>query len=237
MSELEVCFAGLSSERWRSGNDGGSSEHDFMIKIENLTINHPRLKPHFFSWYSYSNLQQAETFGSGDTHVGFDELLDSTSILIKQASDYQKRKSQLQTALNRAQVRPTFSSLSLRPNEANAVTLPPVNVGVTADTVRAELVILATAINAGVPVGSDKYQVNSNNTVTVDYVQTDVIALPRSQVREIHTVDPTTCQISNILGYVHGALTVVTAGLNLTEVLDDLKAGESVGQVLGGLGL
>ncbi|KAK5696074.1 hypothetical protein LTR97_008494 [Elasticomyces elasticus] len=125
----------------------------------------------------------------------------------------------------------------ITPNEVNAVTLPPVNVGVTADTVRAELVILATAINAGVPVGSDKYQVNSNNTVTVDYVQTDVIALPRSQVREIHTIDPSTCQISNILGYVHGALTVVTAGLNLTEVLDDLKAGESVGQVLGGLGL
>ncbi|KAK3658043.1 hypothetical protein LTR56_000749 [Elasticomyces elasticus] len=92
-------------------------------------------------------------------------------------------------------------------------------------------------MNAGVPAGSDKYQVKSNNTVTVDCVQTDFVALPRSQGQKIHTIDPTTCQISNIFGYLHGALKVVTAGLNVTEVLDDLKAGEIVEQVLGGLGL
>ena len=113
----------------------------------------------------------------------------------------------------------------------------PINVGVTADTVRAELVILATALNAGVPQGSDKYQVNANNTVTVDFIQTDRIALPRTHVREIHRIDTSTCQISKIVGYVHGPLTAVTAGLNLTEIASELQAGESVAQILAGLGL
>lgn len=134
---------------------------------------------------------------------------------------------------------PPNSSMLLtnsRPNELNAATVP-INVGVTADTVRTELVVLATALNAGVPQGSDSYTCNANGTVTVDYVQTDVVALPRSQVREIHSFDDEACQISNIIGYVHGALTGVTAGLNLTQVMGELQAGETVGRVLGGLGL
>jgi hypothetical protein len=50
----------------------------------------------------------------------------------------------------------------------------PVKVGVTADTVRAELVALATVLDAEVENGPDAgatYTVNSNGTVTVDYVQ------------------------------------------------------------------
>ena len=49
--------------------------------------------------------------------------------------------------------------------------LPPVNVGVTATTVRLELVGLATVLDAGVPQGSDSYIVNSNGTVTSDFIQ------------------------------------------------------------------
>lgn len=109
---------------------------------------------------------------------------------------------------------PRFAILTVsgRPDEANAVAVP-VNVGVTAETVRSELVVLATALNAGVPEGSDHYTVNPNNTVTVDYIQTNRIALPRVNVREIHSIDTSTCQISKIVGYVHGPLTAVTAGL------------------------
>ena len=51
------------------------------------------------------------------------------------------------------------------------VALPPVNVGVTADTVRSELVGLATVLNAGVPAGSVQYIDNTNGTVTSDFVQ------------------------------------------------------------------
>lgn len=51
------------------------------------------------------------------------------------------------------------------------MTLPPVNVGVTAGTVRLELVTLATVLNAGVPQGSDSYINNANGSVTVDYLQ------------------------------------------------------------------
>lgn len=52
--------------------------------------------------------------------------------------------------------------------------LPPVNVGFTAETVRAELVLLATLLNAGVPQGSDSYIVNSNGTVTSDFIQVGI---------------------------------------------------------------
>lgn len=49
--------------------------------------------------------------------------------------------------------------------------LPPVNVGFTAETVRAELVLLATLLDADVPQGSDSYIVNANGTVTSDFIQ------------------------------------------------------------------
>ena len=62
-----------------------------------------------------------------------------------------------------------------RPSElGGGVTLPPVNVGVTAATVRVDLVALATAINANVPGGETAgtdYIVNANGTVTSDFVQ------------------------------------------------------------------
>lgn len=51
------------------------------------------------------------------------------------------------------------------------MTFPPINVGVTAETVRLELVALATALNADVPQGSDSYIVNNNGTVTSDFIQ------------------------------------------------------------------
>ena len=113
----------------------------------------------------------------------------------------------------------------------------PINVGVTADTIRQELVVLATVLNAGVPAGSDTYICNANGTVTSDFIQTDQIALPMTHVREVHSFDDSQCEISKIIGYVHGPLTAVTAGLNLTALLSELEAGGRVGQILTGLGL
>ena len=45
-------------------------------------------------------------------------------------------------------------------------------------------------------------------------LQLDGIALPREHVREIHDFDLTTCQISRILGYVHGPLECPTNSKN-----------------------
>ncbi|PPJ53942.1 hypothetical protein CBER1_05824 [Cercospora berteroae] len=83
----------------------------------------------------------------------------------------------------------------------------PVNVGFTADTVRAELVALGTILDADVPGGPDNgatFTVNRNGSVTKDFVQTNRIALPRVDVREIHSFNEQTCQITKILGYVRG---------------------------------
>ncbi|KAM3425770.1 hypothetical protein BST61_g7700 [Cercospora zeina] len=82
----------------------------------------------------------------------------------------------------------------------------PANVGFTAETVRAELVALATALDADVPGGPDDgavFTVNGNGTVTVDFVQTDRIVLPRVDVREIHAFNER-CEITKILGFVRG---------------------------------
>ncbi|KAF2207251.1 hypothetical protein CERZMDRAFT_102536 [Cercospora zeae-maydis SCOH1-5] len=84
----------------------------------------------------------------------------------------------------------------------------PVNVGFTADTVRAELVALATVLDADVPGGPDDgavFTVNGNGTVTVDFVQTNRIVLPRVDVREIHSFNEN-CEITKILGFVRGNL-------------------------------
>ena len=62
--------------------------------------------------------------------------------------------------------------MEYRPQELG-VALPPINVGVAADIIRAELVALATALNAKVPGGETagtKYIVNANGTVTSDFV-------------------------------------------------------------------
>ena len=98
-----------------------------------------------------------------------------------------------------------------------------VNVGVTADTVRSELVALATALNAGVK--NARVYCNANGTATSDLIQvslaghvelmatddcqTDRIALPYSSVRELHTFN-SACQIKTIVGWVHGPLASVT---------------------------
>ena len=60
-------------------------------------------------------------------------------------------------------------ALYRRPDELG-VTLPPINVGVTAGTVRAELVALGTALNARVP-GGARYVQNADGTVTANFIQ------------------------------------------------------------------
>lgn len=88
-------------------------------------------------------------------------------------------------------------------NEIEAASIP-VTVGITAETLRLELVLLATALNAGVPMGSDNYTSNANRTVTVDSVQTDDLALQRVKVREIRSLDKKVCEISSIVEFVVG---------------------------------
>ncbi|KAF2482868.1 hypothetical protein BDY17DRAFT_309974 [Neohortaea acidophila] len=86
------------------------------------------------------------------------------------------------------------------------VTLPPINVGVTAETVRAELVGLATVLFASVPGPNHAtYINNANGSVTADFIQNDNIVLPSEHVREIHYFN-SDCQITEILGYVNGPL-------------------------------
>ena len=64
--------------------------------------------------------------------------------------------------------------LKHRPDELG-VTLPPINVGVTAGTVRAELVALGTALNAKVP-GGARYVQNADGTVTANFIQVGTIS-------------------------------------------------------------
>ena len=59
---------------------------------------------------------------------------------------------------------------SISPDEAPQLVVP-ANVGVTAATVRSELVVLATALNAGVPASSVRYIFNANGTATSDFIQ------------------------------------------------------------------
>lgn len=74
---------------------------------------------------------------------------------------------------------------------------------------RVELVGLATALLAEAPQSSIHFTVNNNGSVTCDYIQLDHVGvLPSVNVREIHDFNAD-CQITNILGYVHGNLTSV----------------------------
>ncbi|KAK4621922.1 hypothetical protein CLAFUW4_06591 [Fulvia fulva] len=108
----------------------------------------------------------------------------------------------------------TYGNLPVLPAELG-FQLPPVNVGVTDSTVCLELVGLATVLDAGVPEGSDSYIVNSNGTVTSDFIQTDRLVLQAVHVREIHEFDESTCRISKILGYVNGSLLGREAGFGI----------------------
>ncbi|KAI1357764.1 hypothetical protein F5Y08DRAFT_323443 [Xylaria arbuscula] len=99
------------------------------------------------------------------------------------------------------------------------VALPPINVGLTADTVRTELVILGAVLNANVPAHSVHYINNSNGSVTVDFIQIDSNVLPHEQVREIHEFDQRSCQITKITGYVHGPVICNPLPTNPTLIL------------------
>lgn len=74
------------------------------------------------------------------------------------------------------------SLTSDRPSELKGAVTLPVNVGVDATTIRAELVALATLLLAGVKgyPGGQTYTVNANGSVTADLVQviTSPLELP-----------------------------------------------------------
>lgn len=93
--------------------------------------------------------------------------------------------------------------------------------GVDAITTRAVLVGLGNALDAGVPKGSDHYTANKNGSVTVDYIQTDGIALQKVDVREIHSFDEQTCEISGIVGYVRGSLEAFTGSTNVVDLIKE----------------
>lgn len=78
--------------------------------------------------------------------------------------------------------------------------------------------------------------VNSNGTVTVDYIQTDGIALQEVDVREIHSFN-TACQITGIIGYVRGNLEEFTGGFNIPQLIKSIQSGKTIKQALGQLGL
>lgn len=93
--------------------------------------------------------------------------------------------------------------------------LHPLNLS-SSDDLNIQLVVLATVLNADVPQGSDSYTVNANGSVTVDYIQTNRIALPQVDVREVHTFDLATCRTERIVGFVFGPLTSFTGGIELS---------------------
>lgn len=81
------------------------------------------------------------------------------------------------------------------------------------------------------PEGSDHYMVNPNGTVTVDYIQTDGVALQRVDVREIHSFDDS-CQITGITGYVRGNVEAFTGNLNLFNIINQLTPGVDLGTAI-----
>ena len=108
--------------------------------------------------------------------------------------------------------------------------------GVNRPTTVGVLVGLGTFLQAGVPQGSDHYQVNHNGTVTVDYIQTDGVVLQEVDVREIHSFDEAACQITGITGYVRGSLEAFTGGLNTQTIINQILSGQSIASVVSSLG-
>lgn len=84
------------------------------------------------------------------------------------------------------------------------------------------MVSLGTVLEAGVPEGSDHYTVNKNGSITVDYIQTDGIALQRVDVREVHSFNDDSCEITGIDGYVRGNVEAFTGGLNVPSIINRL---------------
>ncbi|CEJ87756.1 hypothetical protein VHEMI04505 [[Torrubiella] hemipterigena] len=115
-----------------------------------------------------------------------------------------------------------YRVFTITPNETKPVSVF-VPAGVDALTTRAVLVSLGTLLEAGVPQGSDHYSVNPNGTVTVDYIQTDGIALQKVDVREIHSFN-SDCQITGITGYVRGNVEAFLGDLNIPKLFSEAKA-------------
>lgn len=122
---------------------------------------------------------------------------------------------------------------SCSPNETKPISVF-VPAGVNAFTTRAVLLILGRVLDAGVPEGSDHYTVNDNGTVTVDYIQTDGVALQRVDVREIHSFNAA-CQITGITGYVRGNVEAFLGNLNLPNILDQLSGGANLGSAVASI--
>ncbi|KAM3418449.1 hypothetical protein BST61_g4435 [Cercospora zeina] len=89
----------------------------------------------------------------------------------------------------------------LKDTELGPSSTVPVSLGVTAVTVRAILVSAATAISARVL--DARYSVNSNGSVTADFIQPDFPVLRCLVVKEIHDYDLDSCEIvrSTVYGF------------------------------------
>lgn len=84
------------------------------------------------------------------------------------------------------------------PNELPDVTLK-INVGFSAETVRTELVLLATALDAGVPPSSIHFINNGNGTVTSDFIQ---VSAPASCMM-LQNASANACNLRPIESYYH----------------------------------
>lgn len=122
----------------------------------------------------------------------------------------------------------------LSPNETKPISIF-VPAGFNALTTRALLLVLGVVLDAGVPDGSDRYTVNSNGTVTVDYTQTDGLARQTVDVREIHSFNSTNCQIIGITGFVRGNLEAFLGILNIPAFIDNLTGELSLGSLVAAL--
>lgn len=117
-----------------------------------------------------------------------------------------------------------------RANETKPISVV-VTAGVDALSTRAVLVVLGAILEADVPQGSDHYTVNPNGTITVDYIQTDGIALQKVNVREIHSFDDD-CQITGITGYIRGNIEAFLGNVNIPKLLDQMTPGVSLGALV-----
>ncbi|KAF7190218.1 Alpha-ketoglutarate-dependent 2,4-dichlorophenoxyacetate dioxygenase [Pseudocercospora fuligena] len=121
-------------------------------------------------------------------------------------------------------------SFYITPSEANFITTPLINTGVTAETVGAELVLLATLLNADVPQGSDSYIVNKNGTVTSDFIQMRFEHLP--EIFDVSNIDPdnniiteadpvrTSSKRGNTLWHADGAYNPRRSGISIIRAVE-----------------
>lgn len=126
-----------------------------------------------------------------------------------------------------------LADLLRRANETKPISLV-VPAGVDALSTRAVLVVLGAILEADVPKGSDHYTVNPNGTITVDYIQTDGIALQKVDVREIHSFNDD-CQITGITGYIRGNIEAFLGNVNVPKLLDQITPGVPLGTLVARL--